>query len=322
MYAYLVHSPSSHRRAHLKRNTRARARLPRQRRLRIADLLRARALPLVWLLILLASVCCFSFLLLMQAKHGVSVATPLLESRSQTASTAPPVLSTPLDMVREQKIFSHRRKMPRSVHDSHPPYIPSSCARGSRSYVIAAGDTLSTIAARFGTTWMALSSFNQLPDPNLIQVGQALCIPSAALASGNLYTIVPTSPTTAQFVALARVDALNAGIPPDYFVRQINQESGFNPTAVSWAGAVGIAQFMPGTAATIGVDPWNPTQAMQGAARLMASYENQYGGNYTMALAAYNGGTGTVQYAVTSCGANWRNCLPPETQNYLNIILG
>jgi len=282
------------------------------------------ALPLVWLLILLASVCCFSFLLLAQVEHGVSRAAPLLESSSQTASAVSPVLSRPLDMVREQKILSHTRKTLLSVHTSHHPYTPSSCARGSRSYVIASGDTLSTIADRFGTSWMALSSFNHLSDPNLIQVSQVLCIPSAPTApvSGNLYTIVPTSPTIAQFVALARVDALNVGIPPDYFVRQINEESGFNPTAVSWAGAVGIAQFEPGTAADMGINPWNPLQALQGAARLMAGYMNQYGGNYAMALAAYNGGTGTVQGAVTSCGANWRNCLPAETQTYINVILG
>ena len=44
-----------------------------------------------------------------------------------------------------------------------------------------------------------------------------------------------------EYVAIARQDAIDAGIPPDYFVRQINQESGFNPNAVSPAGAVGIA---------------------------------------------------------------------------------
>jgi len=42
-----------------------------------------------------------------------------------------------------------------------------------------------------------------------------------------------------------------------------------------------------------------------------------------MALAAYNGGSGTVQYAVNSCGAaNWMNCLPGETRNYIRTIMG
>lgn len=125
-----------------------------------------------------------------------------------------------------------------------------------------------------------------------------------------------------QYVAVAEQEAINAGIPSSYFVRQINQESGFNPNSVSPAGAVGIAQFLPGTAAGLGVDPWNPAQALRGAARLMASYTKQYGGDYAKALAAYNGGPGTIQYALNACGANWLNCLPGETRNYIYIIMG
>src|SRR5690348_12785178 len=56
-----------------------------------------------------------------------------------------------------------------------------------------------------------------------------------------------------QYIAIAQQDAIAAGISPVYFVRQINQESGFNPYAVSPAGAEGIAQFEPGTAAGLGI---------------------------------------------------------------------
>jgi soluble lytic murein transglycosylase-like protein len=133
----------------------------------------------------------------------------------------------------------------------------------------------------------------------------------------------PASLPQSQYVAVAQQDAINAGIPPNYFVRQINQESGFNPNAVSPAGAVGIAQFLPSTAAGLGINPWDPLQSLQAAAHLMASYSNQYGGDYAMALAAYNAGTGTVQYAINTCGAaNWMNCLPAETQNYIYTIMG
>jgi hypothetical protein len=125
-----------------------------------------------------------------------------------------------------------------------------------------------------------------------------------------------------QYVAIAQQDAINAGISPVYFVRQIDVESGFNPNAVSPAGAVGIAQFLPGTAAGLGINPWDPIQALRGAANLMASYNNKYGGNYAMALAAYNGGSGTVQYAVSNCGGNWMNCLPYETRHYIYLIMG
>jgi transglycosylase-like protein with SLT domain len=125
------------------------------------------------------------------------------------------------------------------------------------------------------------------------------------------------------YVAIAQQDASNAGISPDYFVRQINQESGFNPQAVSPGGAEGIAQFLPSTAAGLGIDPFNPTQALNAAAHVMAGYNNMYGGNYAMALAAYNGGSGTVQNAINSCGsANWMNCLPGETRNYIRSIMG
>lgn len=125
-----------------------------------------------------------------------------------------------------------------------------------------------------------------------------------------------------QYVALARQDAINAGISPDYFVRQIYLESGFNPNAVSPYGAVGIAQFLPSTAATLGVNPWDPISALRGAANLMASYSRQYGGDYAKALAAYNAGDDTVNYALRACGAKWIACLPAETQNYIHTIMG
>lgn len=125
------------------------------------------------------------------------------------------------------------------------------------------------------------------------------------------------------YVAIAQQDATNAGISPDYFTRQINQESGFNPNANSPSGAVGIAQFMPSTARGLGIDPWDPVAALNAAAHLMASYANNYGGDYAKALAAYNGGSGTVQYAISACGsANWMNCLPGQTRNYIRVIMG
>jgi hypothetical protein len=133
----------------------------------------------------------------------------------------------------------------------------------------------------------------------------------------------PMTLPTSVYIAIAQQDAINAGIPPDYFVRQINQESSFNPNAYSPAGAEGIAQFMPGTAAGLGINPWDPKQALNAAAHVMANYAHTYGGDYAKALAAYNGGSGTVQYAVNACGAgNWMNCLPGETRHYIYTIMG
>jgi hypothetical protein len=136
-------------------------------------------------------------------------------------------------------------------------------------------------------------------------------------------TLQPMTLPTSAYVAIARQDAINAGISPDYFTRQINLESGFNPNASSPSGAVGIAQFLPSTAAGLGINPWNPNEALNAAAQLMASYAKNYGGDYAKALAAYNGGSGTLQYALNACGAaNWMNCLPGETRNYIRLIMG
>ena len=124
-----------------------------------------------------------------------------------------------------------------------------------------------------------------------------------------------------QLVTLAEQDATNAGISPVYFVRQINLESGFNPNAVSPSGAEGIAQFEPATAAGLGIDPFNSTQALKAAAQMMARYSSQYGG-YAKALAAYNAGPATLQNAENSCGAKWLSCMPAQTQNYVSVIMG
>jgi soluble lytic murein transglycosylase-like protein len=127
---------------------------------------------------------------------------------------------------------------------------------------------------------------------------------------------------SSSYVSLAQADAQSAGIPPDLFVRQINQESGFDPYAYSPAGAEGIAQFEPATAAGLGIDPWDPVQALQGAADLMARYRRNYGGDYAKALAAYNGGSGTLNYAIQNCGPFWLSCEPTETRHYVHTILG
>ena len=202
-------------------------------------------------------------------------------------------------------------------------FAHSPCASGDRSYSVFWGDTLSRIASRYHTTWQRLASYNHLYNPNLIYPGQVVCVPSRTHGSSGSGSTSSGSPLSHnQYVVLARQDALRVGISPDIFVRQINQESGFNPYALSPAGAIGIAQFMPGTAASLGINPRDPIAALRGAARLMAQYIRQYGGNYAKALAAYNAGPGTVSFAVFLGGSNWQAYLPYETKNYIRVILG
>jgi soluble lytic murein transglycosylase-like protein len=96
---------------------------------------------------------------------------------------------------------------------------------------------------------------------------------------------------------------------------QLYAESGFNPSAVSSAGAQGIAQFMPGTARAYGLrDPFDPEAAIDAQAHLMRDLLRRFA-SVPLALAAYNAGEG----AVAACG-----CIPPypETRAYVARILG
>lgn len=96
---------------------------------------------------------------------------------------------------------------------------------------------------------------------------------------------------------------------------QLYAESGFDPAAVSPAGAQGIAQFMPGTARALGLDdPFDAERAIDAQGRLMRDLLRRFG-SVPLALAAYNAGPA----AVSACG-----CVPPyvETQAYVTRILG
>lgn len=146
----------------------------------------------------------------------------------------------------------------------------------------------------------------------------ACCLLSLFLLSAceNNYSVNSST----DYRSIAYQDALQAGIPAQYFVNQIQVESDFNPNAVSSAGAVGIAQFLPSTAQGLGIDPYNPIDALRGAANLMARYQAQYG-DYKHALAAYNCGTSCLKSAMQNCN-DYYWCLPSETERYIDIIMG
>ena len=103
------------------------------------------------------------------------------------------------------------------------------------------------------------------------------------------------------------------GIDPDVLAAVARAESSMDPTAVSAAGAQGLMQLMPATAAELGVDPMQPTQAIDGAARLLSRHLEHFG-SLDLALAAYNAGGGAVSRY---------NGIPPysETQAYVRTIL-
>jgi hypothetical protein len=106
-------------------------------------------------------------------------------------------------------------------------------------------------------------------------------------------------------------------LPVPFFVRLIWQESRFRSDAVSWAGARGIAQFMPGTAEWRGLaDPRDPIQSLYKSAAYLRELWAQFG-NLGLAAAAYNGGSGRVQTWLEERGG-----LPAETRHYVHIVTG
>lgn len=119
-------------------------------------------------------------------------------------------------------------------------------------------------------------------------------------------------------------DASAIGLPGGYYAGQIQAESGFNPNAVSPAGAEGIAQFLPSTAAGWNppFDPFDPLASLKAGAQYDWNALNQFGGDYAAALSAYNAGSGAVQACIKQRGITWLNCMPSETQRYVNTILG
>ncbi|HEV7939108.1 MAG TPA: lytic transglycosylase domain-containing protein [Solirubrobacteraceae bacterium] len=176
------------------------------------------------------------------------------------------------------------------------------------------------------------------------QVGSGIAPTSATASSSTTASQVPTGDFAAALQAATAADASSPiavqsqgvagtagdggeydgvieqaaeryGVDPAVLHGLIQQESGFNPSAQSSAGASGLTQLMPGTASSMGVsNPLNPTESIEGGARYLGQLMNQFGGSTEDALAAYNAGPGAVrQYGG----------IPPyaETQSYVSKVL-
>lgn len=116
------------------------------------------------------------------------------------------------------------------------------------------------------------------------------------------------------YTASITATANQYGVPPSLALAVAQIESSMNPAARSSAGAIGLFQLMPSTAAGLGVDPNDPLQNIQGGVEYLSQLLTQYNGDTSLALAAYNAGPGNV--------AKYGG-IPPfqETINYVQNVL-
>ena len=161
-----------------------------------------------------------------------------------------------------------------------------------------------------------------LPDPAASATGAAVSTNGSAGASattgangwnaitGTSFRTSATNPYANLFAAASQ----KYGVPAALLSAVAKQESGYDPTAVSRAGAQGLMQLMPGTARTLGVaNPFDPSQAIDGAARMLRDLTHRFGST-ELALAAYNAGPGAV--------LKYDGIPPyPETQRYVRNVM-
>ena len=147
---------------------------------------------------------------------------------------------------------------------------------------------------------------------SLDPLGATLTAASTTSATASVAS-TSTTPVPASLAPMFLQAAAQYQVPVQLLTAVARTESNFNPSAVSSAGAIGLMQLMPGTAAGLGVDPHDPQQSIDGAASLLSSYLAQYG-SAPLALAAYNAGPAAV--------AQYGGVPPyPETQQYVASIM-
>jgi hypothetical protein len=167
-------------------------------------------------------------------------------------------------------------------------------------------------------SWPEPSHIDALKGAVLLRDGPPVNEPEIAIARAVLHDNPRIAQSPALLLAVVTTRAAQQhDLPPEFLAATLLQESAYDVEALSSAGAIGIAQFMPETAREVGIDPYDPFDAIGGAAALLgeyvARYTDVYADPYSTALAAYNAGP----VAVDHYGG-----IPPyrETREYVNLI--
>lgn len=210
---------------------------------------------------------------------------------------------------------------------SSPAHVSTAPARANRTvtHVVRAGETLTGIARRYGTSVAALLELNHLPRSGLIVVGQHILVTAARSSSTTGWSIARFPAETQTRMArrsairgLIVDEARRAGVPVALALAVAWQESGWRQRAVSSAGAIGVMQLLPSTAAWIADTMLHARVNIHGArsnvragVTLLKHYLLRYRGDRRRALAAYYQG----QVAVDRYG------IFPVSESYIASIL-
>jgi soluble lytic murein transglycosylase-like protein len=196
-----------------------------------------------------------------------------------------------------------------------------STSSGSQTYVVKPGDTLSSIASRYGTTVSAIAFANAIRNPNVIVIGRRLTIPAGAPPSAKRQSVLPAKlrahPERARLRPVFQWWAARYGVAPDLLQAMAWMESGWQANVVSRTGAIGVGQLQPATVdftrSLIGVqlNPYVANDNIRMSARFLRYLLDRTGNNVPVSVAAYYQGLRSVSSGVAL----------PDTLLYVATVL-